>query len=252
MRLGLIAIAVFVFSFFVHVQDTLADDTAWGYSGESGPDQWGEMAPEFAMCAEGFAQSPIDIRDPGEVDLVDIEFQYGQTDSMITNNGHTIQVNVDAGSSIVYSEITYDLLQFHFHIPSEHTIDGEAAAMEIHFVHQDPNSGMLAVVGVLLEQGDADNQAYKVVMDDMPDDADDEQAMGQALALESLLPKERAYYTYQGSLTTPPCSEVVRWLLLDTPVHLSGAQIDSFAEIYAYNARPTMPLGKRDLLQDSH
>ena len=103
----------------------------------------------------------------------------------------------------------------------------------------------------MLEQGDADNQAYKVVMDDMPDDADDDQAMGQALALESLLPKERAYYTYQGSLTTPPCSEVVRWLLLDTPVHLSGAQIDSFAEIYVYNARPTMPLGKRDLLLDS-
>ena len=251
MRLGLIAIAVFVFSFFVHVQDTLADDTAWGYSGESGPDHWGEMAPEFAMCAEGFAQSPIDIRDPGEVDLVDIEFQYGQTDSMITNNGHTIQVNVEAGSSIVYNGITYNLLQFHFHAPSEHTIDGEAAAMEIHFVHQDPNSGMLAVVGVLLEQGDADNEAYKVVMDDMPAEVGEPQPMDAALSLASLLPDERSFYTYQGSLTTPPCSEVVRWLLLDTPVHLSGAQIDSFAEIYVYNARPTMPLGKRDLLLDS-
>ena len=251
MRLGLIAIAVFVFSFFAPVQDTLADETEWGYTGETGPEHWGEMAPEFAMCAEGFAQSPIDIRDPGEVDLVDIEFQYGLTDSMITNNGHTIQVNVDAGSSIVYNGISYDLLQFHFHHPSEHTIAGEAAAMEIHFVNQDPNSGMLAVVGVLLEQGDADNEAYKVVMDDMPSDVDDEQVMGQALALESLLPEERAYYTYQGSLTTPPCSEVVRWLLLDTPVHLSGAQIDAFAEMYAYNARPTQPLGKRDLLLDS-
>ena len=130
MRLGLIAIAVFVFSFFAHVQDTLADETEWGYTGETGPKYWGEMAPEFAMCAEGFAQSPIDIRDPGEVDLVDIEFQYGQTDSMITNNGHTIQVNVDAGSSIVYNGISYDLLQFHFHHPSEHTIDGVAAPME--------------------------------------------------------------------------------------------------------------------------
>ena len=251
MRLGLIAIAVFVFSFFAHVQDTLADETEWGYTGETGPEHWGEMAPEFAMCAEGFAQSPIDIRDPGEVDLVDIEFQYGQSNSMITNNGHTIQVNVAAGSHIIYNGISYDLLQFHFHHPSEHTIDGVAAPMEIHFVHQDPNSGMLAVVGVLLEQGDADNEAYKVVMDDMPSDVEEAQVMGQALALESLLPEERAYYTYQGSLTTPPCSEVVRWLLLDTPVHLSGAQIDAFAEMYAYNARPTMPLGKRDLLQDS-
>ena len=251
MRLGLIAIAVFVFSFFAPVQDTLADETDWGYTGENGPEHWGEMAPEFAMCAEGFAQSPIDIRDPGEVDLVDIEFQYGLTDSMITNNGHTIQVNVAAGSHIIYNGISYDLRQFHFHHPSEHTIAGEAAAMEIHFVHQDTNSGMLAVVGVLLEQGDADNEAYKVVMDNMPAEADDEQAMSQGLALESLLPEERAYYTYQGSLTTPPCSEVVRWLLLDTPVHLSGAQIDAFAEMYAYNARPVMPLGNRDLLRDT-
>ena len=174
MRLGLIAIAVFVFSFFAPVQDTLADETEWGYTGETGPKYWGEMAPEFAMCAEGFAQSPIDIRDPGEVDLVDIEFQYGETardleaTHSIYNNSHTIKVNVAAGSHIIYNGITYNLLQFHFHAPSEHTIAGEAAAMEIHFVHQDPNSGMLAVVGVLLEQGDADNEAYKVVMDNMP------------------------------------------------------------------------------------
>ena len=110
---------------------------------------------------------------------------------------------------------------------------------------------MLAVVGVLLEQGDADNQAYKVVMDDMPADADDEQVMSQGLALESLLPEKQTYYSYQGSLTTPPCSEVVRWLLLDTPVELSAEQIDAFGSIYADIARPTQPLGKRDLLLDS-
>ena len=251
MRLGLIAIAVFVFSFFAHVQDTLADETEWGYTGETGPEHWGEMAPEFAMCAEGFAQSPIDIRDPGEVDLVDIEFQYGLTDSMITNNGHTIQVNVDAGSSIVYNGISYDLLQFHFHHPSEHTIDGVAAPMEIHFVHLDPNSGTLAVVGVMLTQGESRNEAYAAVFDYMPAEAGEPQPMDTSLSLASLLPDERGFYTYQGSLTTPPCSEVVRWLLLDTPVHLSGEQIDAFAEMYAYNARPVQPLGKRDLLQDS-
>ena len=209
------------------------------------------MAPEFAMCAEGFAQSPIDIRDPGEVDLVDIEFQYGLTDSMITNNGHTIQVNVDAGSSIVYNGINYNLLQFHFHHPSKHKIDGVAAPMEIHFVHLDPNSGTLAVVGVMLTQGESRNEAYAAVFDYMPAEAGEPQPMDTSLSLASLLPDERGFYTYQGSLTTPPCSEIVRWLLLDTPVHLSGAQIDAFAEMYAYNARPTMPLGKRDLLQDS-
>ena len=251
MRLGLIAIAVFVFSFFAHVQDTLADETEWGYTGETGPKYWGEMAPEFAMCAEGFAQSPIDIRDPGEVDLVDIEFQYGRTDSMITNNGHTIQVNVDAGSSIVYNGISYDLLQFHFHHPSEHTIDGVAAPMEVHFVHQDPNSGMLVVVGIMLRESDQDNVAYAAIFDHMPSQAGEEMAMSDVISLMALLPYQRTYYTYQGSLTTPPCSEIVRWLLLDTAVDLSAAQIAAFTEMYAYNARPVMPLGKRDLLQDS-
>ena len=251
MRLGLIAIAVFVFSFFAPVQDTLADETDWGYTGENGPVHWGEMSPEFAMCAAGFAQSPIVLRDPGEVDLVDIEFQYGLTDSMITNNGHTIQVNVEAGSSIVYNGISYDLLQFHFHHPSEHTINGEAAAMEVHFVHQDPNSGMLVVVGIMLRESDQDNVAYAAIFDHMPSQAGEEMAMSDVISLMALLPYQRTYYTYQGSLTTPPCSEIVRWLLLDTAVDLSAAQIAAFTEMYAYNARPTQPLGKRDLLLDS-
>ena len=202
------------------------------------------MAPEFAMCAEGFAQSPIDIRDPGEVDLVDIEFQYGQTDSMITNNGHTIQVNVDAGSSIVYNGITYNLLQFHFHAPSEHKIDGVAAPMEIHFVHLDPNSGTLAVVGVMLTQGESRNEAYAAVFDYMPAEAGEPQPMDTSLSLASLLPDERGFYTYQGSLTTPPCSEIVRWLLLDTPVELSAEQIDVFAAIYSDIARPGSAAGQ--------
>ena len=249
--LGLLAMSVFVFSFCLQVENALAEETDWDYIGEKGPDHWGEMSAEYALCADGSAQSPIDLRDASELDLVDIEFHYAHTENMIMNNGHTIQVNVETGSYIVYNGITYDLLQFHFHSPSEHTINGEAAAMEIHFVHKDPNSGMLAVVGILLEQGDDDNEAYAAVMDNMPAEISEPQAMGEALALESLLPDKRAYYTYQGSLTTPPCSEVVRWLLLDTPVELSAAQIEAFTEMYAYNARPTMPLGARDLLLDS-
>ena len=229
----------------------LADETQWGYDGAEGPEFWGSMSPDYALCADGSAQSPIDLRDASELDLVDIEFHYAHTENMIMNNGHTIQVNVEAGSYIVYNGIAYDLLQFHFHSPSEHTINGEAAAMEIHFVHIDPNSGMLAVVGILLEQGDDDNEAYAGVMDSMPAEIGELQAMGEALALESLLPDQRTYFTYQGSLTTPPCSEVVRWLLLDTPVELSAAQIDAFTAIYDGIARPTQPLGKRDLLRDS-
>ena len=147
--------------------NTLADDIHWGYSGDVGPANWGALSPDYALCADGSAQSPIDIRDASELDLVDIEFQYGESANKIFNNGHTIQVNVDAGSAILYNGITYDLLQFHFHSPSEHTIDGVAAPLEIHFVHQDPNSGNLAVVGILLTEGEDENEAYAAVFDHM-------------------------------------------------------------------------------------
>ncbi len=244
---ALLAIALMNIALF----GALAADVHWGYDGDEGPAYWGALSPDFALCADGSAQSPIDIREASPLDLVDIEFHYRETENAIVNNGHTIQVDVAAGSVIVYNGISYELLQFHFHAPSEHSIDGEAAPMEIHFVHRDPNSGALAVVGVMLTEGEGDNEAYVPVFDAMPADVGEAQAMSAPLALEALLPQTRAYYTYQGSLTTPPCSEIVRWLLLDTPVELSAAQIAAYTEIYAGNARPVQPLGKRDLLRDS-
>ncbi len=226
-----------------------ADEIRWGYEGEGGPSEWAELAPEFSICGEGKAQSPIDIRDAVEAALVDIAFHYGETANNIVNNGQTIQVNVDAGSHIVYNGITYDLLQFHFHAPSEHTIAGEAAPMEIHFVHKDRNSNNLAVVGILLSEGESANEAYAPIIDNMPTEAGAAALVGDELALAELLPERRGYYTYQGSLTTPPCSEVVRWLLLDTPVALSSAQVAAYRAIYDGNARPLQPLGERDLLR---
>ncbi len=160
-------------------------------------------------------------------------------------------MNVDAGSAIVYNGITYDLLQFHFHAPSEHTIDGEAAPLEIHFVHQDPNSDNLAVVGILLTEGESDNEAYATVFDHLPADVGEPEAIGEPIALAALLPEARAFYTYQGSLTTPPCSEIVRWLLLDNPVELSAQQIAAYRAQYDGNARPVQARGKRDLLRDT-
>ncbi|MCY3865074.1 MAG: carbonic anhydrase family protein [Chloroflexi bacterium] len=225
-----------------------AADLSWSYSGDEGPAYWGELSPEYALCADGSAQSPIDISAAVAADLVDIEFHYGETANNIFNNGHTIQVNIDAGSHIIYNGITYDLLQFHFHAPSEHTIDGEAAALEIHFVHQDRNSNNLAVVGVLLTEGEGDSGAYAAVFDYLPAQVGAPEALGAPLSLAELLPEARGYYTYQGSLTTPPCSEVVRWLLLDSPVELSTQQVAAFRTIYDGNARPVQTLGKRDLL----
>ena len=228
---------------------SFADEIPWGYDGDTGPDNWGKLAPEFFLCEQGMAQSPIDIGDPVETDLVDIQFHYGETANNIYNNGHTIQVAVDRGSYIVYNGITYDLWQFHFHAPSEHTIDGEAAALEIHFVHKDRNSDNLAVVGILLSEGEGENEAYAAVFDNLPADVGEPEAVGEPIALAALLPETQGYYTYQGSLTTPPCSEIVRWLLLDTPVALSTAQVDAFRAIYDGNARPAQPLGERDLLR---
>ncbi len=228
-----------------------ADETQWGYDGDQGPQRWSALAPEYLLCGEGKAQSPIDIRDAVDVDLVAIEFHYGETANKIFNNGHTIQVDVDPGSHIVYNGITYDLLQFHFHAPSEHTIDGEAAALEIHFVHKDRNSASLAVVGILLSEGDGENESYAAVFDHLPADVGDPAPLGEPIDLDTLLPEAQGYYTYQGSLTTPPCSEVVRWLLLDKPLELSTEQIAAFTAIYEANARPVQPLGERDLLRAS-
>ncbi len=236
---------------------SVATDIHWSYSGDEGPAYWGELSPEFVLCADGSAQSPIDIRDASELTLVDIEFSYGEAEASaessdaISNNGHTIQVDTAPGRSIVYNGIRYDLLQFHFHAPSEHRIQGAAAPMEAHFVHRDANSGNLAVVGILLTAGESDNAAYAAVLDHMPAEASEPAALPAPLALQSLLPDGRGYYTYQGSLTTPPCSEIVRWLLLDTPIELSARQIATYTALYSNNARPVQPLGKRDLLHDA-
>lgn len=250
-RFGVLAIALMNVALFGAWYLALAADLHWGYDGDQGPVNWGALSPEFVLCGDGMAQSPVDIRDASALDLVDIEVHYNDAAGAIINNGHTIQVDVAAGSAIMYNGISYDLLQFHFHAPSEHTIDGEAAPMEIHFVHRDANSGALAVVGVMLSEGAADNQAYAAVFKAMPADAGEPQALSSPLALDALLPESRAYYTYQGSLTTPPCSEIVRWLLLDTPVELSADQIAAYTAIYDGNARPVQPLGRRDLLRDS-
>lgn len=224
----------------------------WTYEGEEGPEHWGELSADYVLCLDGTAQSPIDVSDATDLDLADISFNYGETALNILNNGHTIQVNTDEGSSINYNAIGYDLLQFHFHHPSEHSVDGELADMEMHFVHRDPNSGNLAVVGVLLMAGEEDNAAYADIFNNLPAEESEVEAMDIAVALMNLLPDEQTFYTYQGSLTTPPCSEIVRWLLLDTPVYLSEAQIESFAAIFEMNARHAQELNDRDLLHDNN
>jgi carbonic anhydrase len=162
----------------------------------------------------------------------------------IIDNGHTVQVNYGAGSSMSVDGKRYDLVQFHFHRPSEETIDGKAYPMEAHLVHKDAE-GHLAVVAVLLKQG-KESPFLRALWANLPAEKEKEKVVGKvSINAASLLPKNHAYYTFPGSLTTPPCSEGVTWFVLTTPVDLSSSQVARFEKIYPHNARPTQPLNGR-------
>ncbi len=222
----------------------------WEYEGnEDGPTVWGKLDDRFAACSQGKAQSPINLTSPVVGSFTNIKFNYMPSALNIFNNGHTVQVNYDAGSSITFNETQYDLLQFHFHHPSEHTLDGKAFAMELHFVHRSA-AGNLAVVGVMIAEG-KENEALKTVFDNLPAAKSDPQPTELMTDAAKIIPQDAGYYTYTGSLTTPPCTEGVRWLVLDKPVELSAAQIDTFGKIFELDARPVQPLNDRDLLEDT-
>lgn len=249
--LSAILLILFANVFVIYASFAYAQETPhWTYEGEEGPENWGELDEAFALCSEGKGQSPIDVTGETPVNLVNISFNYAESALNIFNNGHTIQVNYDAGSSITYNETTYDLAQFHFHHPSEHTINGEPADMEIHFVHRSA-SGNLAVVGVMLMVGDEVDADYDVVFDNLPTEKGEPQPTDLTVNAADLLPETQTYFTYSGSLTTPPCSEGVRWLLMTTPVMISAEQAEAFGGIFELNARPVQPLNMRDLLVDS-
>jgi len=234
-------------SYYIAEAAPPAADVHWGYSGEAGPAHWGELDPSFVACAEGQEQSPVDIPASAPVNTTGLAFHYQPSGLTILNNGHTIQVNYDKGSAITLEGTTYDLVQFHFHAPSEHTLAGQSAPMELHLVHRSTNQ-TLAVVGVLIQRGGA-NPAYDAVLNHLP--AQEQAAMpvaGVTVDAASLLPADRSYYRYNGSLTTPPCSEGVKWQVLRTPVTLSDAQIAAFTKLYPNDARPVQPLNARTFL----
>ena len=221
----------------------------WGYEGEGGPEHWADLDADYAACT-GVEQSPIDITNAASEDLMDIVFNYSETAVNILNNGHTIQVNYDEGSSIEIDGKTYDLKQFHFHTPSEHALDGELAAGEMHLVHQSED-GSYAVVGVMIMDG-AENPAFINVWDNFPDHVTEaEMVDGVTVNASDLLPETRTYFNYSGSFTTPPCTEGVNWLVLTTPIEMSADQIAAFSSIVGDNNRPTQPLGERTLVEDN-
>lgn len=222
----------------------------WTYGGEGGPEQWGQLKPEFATCATGTRQSPIDIRSGVKVDLEPIQFDYRPSAFGVVDNGHTIQVNVGGGNAIEVQGRRYDLVQFHFHRPSEERINGRQFDMVAHLVHKDPE-GRLAVVAVLLDRGGAAQPLIQTVWNNLPLEKGSEVSVRGDIDMNHLLPADRRYFTYMGSLTTPPCSEGVLWLVLQQPVPLAQEQIGVFSKLYPMNARPVQQASGRLIKQSN-
>jgi carbonic anhydrase len=220
----------------------------WDYGDAHGPSHWGELEPEFAPCKSGHHQSPIDIRNPETAALPPILFDYKPSALDIIDNGHTIMINYAPGSSISVGGKKYALKQFHFHRPSEEKINGKGYDMTLHLVHAD-QEGKLAVVAVLLEKG-ADNPLIHELWNDIPKEKDKEALLKDIqINVGTLLPANRGYYTFSGSLTTPPCSEDVTWYVLKQSVQVSAAEIEQFSKLYRNDARPTQPLYDRVVLE---
>ena len=221
----------------------------WSYEGSGNPAAWSTLKPEFAKCANGTRQSPIDIQGGIPVDLEPVQFDYKPSAFRVLDNGHTVQVNVAPGNSIEVSGRRFDLVQFHFHRPSEERINGKQFDMVVHLVHKDLE-GRLAVVAVLLERGSA-HAVVQSVWNNLPLEKGEEQAARATMNVADLLPADRAYFTYMGSLTTPPCSEGVLWMVMKTPVPISASQIDIFAHLYPMNARPIQASAGRLIKQSN-
>lgn len=233
---------------------TSARPAHWGYEGEDGPAQWASLTPVYALCGEGKNQSPINIVKTDakggatwKLDYKTTSLRIAHTEHMdnIIDNGHTIQVTVDEGSTFTFGDKIFSLKQFHFHTPSEHTLDGQHAPMEMHMVHQSKD-GSLAVVGVLIQEAKAPNENFAKIIANLPSaKGETKHITDVTLELKVHLPKDNYAYHYMGSLTTPPCSEGVQWLVLRDPVLLTKDQIEAFSSRIGPNNRPTQAVNDR-------
>ena len=221
----------------------------WGYAGDVAPERWAELSPEFRQCGIGTRQSPIDIRDGIRVDLEKIQFDYRPSGFAVLDSGHTVQVNLAPGNSLQVMGRRYELVEFHFHRPSEERINGRQFDMVAHLLHKAAD-GRLAMVAVLLERGQ-EQALVQTVWNNLPLERGEALPAPGLLDVTQLLPEDRAYYTYMGSLTTPPCTEGVLWMVMRQPVQLSAHQLAIFAKLYPMNARP-IQAGSGRLIKESH
>ena len=234
------------------------EDPHWDYGSHGGPASWGKLSPKFSACGDGKSQSPIDIDRTVKADLpaLKAEFKPAQLKIVhhehmadVINTGHSIQVNYTEGDTLQIGDAQFELLQYHFHSPSEHTVSRKRFPMEMHLVHQSADK-KLAVVGVFIEEGEQ-NAAFDPVWANLPTQKSVETHLEHlTVNVDDLLPKNRSTYRYDGSLTTPPCSEGVRWMLFTTTIQLSAKQIGAFRDILKGNSRPVQALNGRAVVTD--
>ena len=222
-------------------------DVNWEYGGVDGPDEWAKLCVDYTPCG-GSMQSPIDLKAAvNDQALTAIAQTYVSTSTHIVNNGHTLEFNCDAGSSLSLAGDSYQLVQFHTHTHSEHTLNGVKLPMEMHFVHKNSATGKLAVIGVFVKAG-VENATLKKIASKLPTAKNatfDDAAL--TFSASNFMPVNQSYFTYSGSLTTPPCSETVTWMVMEQAIEASADQIKSFETIEKVNARPIQPLGSRTI-----
>lgn len=221
----------------------------WGYEGDTSPEHWAEMSEKFKLCGSGVNQSPINIKSDFDADLAPIEFDYQGKPEKVLNNGHTIQVDISEGSSIKIEGQTFNLKQFHFHTPSENTIDGKSFPLEAHFVHRNAEENTYAVVAIMFEEGE-ENPILKSIWEKMPAEERKSENIDGELAYNKLMPEDKDYYRFNGSFTTPPCTEGVKWFVLKKPMSASKEQIKQFFDVMKHaNNRGIQKTGARVIVK---
>ena len=241
-----ILIATLVAPLIGFAQEGEQNRSHWSYLGVEGPAHWGLLTKKYATCETGSKQSPIDIPTQGLRHRQEtLNFHYNTSELHEMNNGHTIQVSHKSGCHVDFNKLHYNLRQFHFHEPSEHHIDGKTFPMEMHLVHQD-ETGHILVIAVLMEVG-PEHPVLKKLWSWLPDKAGKEASIPLRASLRDVLPANTEHYSYSGSLTTPPCSEGVQWIVLTEPIKISEQSLRKFSTIIGDNARPVQPLGNRPI-----
>ncbi len=221
----------------------------WAYEGEGGPAHWGDLAPDFKACAVGAEQSPVDLINPLPAEVAQLSVEWTPlSGGTITHNGHTAQVDLTGQGGMLVGGKRYSLLQMHFHHPSEHAVDGVRRAMEAHFVHKADDGSGLGVLGLFIEEGALPLNALTPLWAALPTQAGVAK-IAETVDFSTMLPASNNLYAYKGSLTTPPCSEVVDWYVLSAPAIASKDQISHFAGLFPNNARPLQSVGRRFLLR---